>query len=149
MGVVNGRDWSSGLFESLTKGSCCTACCCPCLMFGKIRSNLDKITRPQKSTSMTTQAAGYYLGKQIAGDSFGTFLEFALRSEVRDRLGIEGSLVNDCLVAGFCSPCGLTQMEVETDPTSYGLVQSTPTPTRLPKDTVFTIDGFWENTMDN
>jgi Cys-rich protein (TIGR01571 family) len=131
------RDWQKGLCESLSEGFCCEAFCCPCLMFGKIRKNLNP------ATSSTTQGAAYVVAEKVVGNSIGTVLEFLLRGEVRDVKNIGGNVVNDFCVTSFCGPCALTQMEYETREKEVEEKQ----PLKFTQTSVFKMDKFWENTM--
>ena len=137
------NDWQVGLCESLSKGHCCEAFFCPCLMFGKIRKNLNH------NKSSVDASAAYFVADQVIGGSITGVLQFLLRGEVRDEKRIKGGVVNDFCVSGCCGPCALTQMEVETRksiPEQKPLASSWERPLDG-QQTPFKMDGFWKNTM--
>jgi Cys-rich protein (TIGR01571 family) len=137
------NDWQVGLCESLSKGHCCEAFFCPCLMFGKIRKNLNH------NKSSVDASAAYFVADQVIGGSITGVLQFLLRGEVRDEKRIKGGVVNDFCVSGCCGPCALTQMEVETResiPEQKPLAPSWERPLDG-QQTLFKMDGFWKNTM--
>ncbi|THC88747.1 hypothetical protein EYZ11_011811 [Aspergillus tanneri] len=90
------REWSNSLWGCCSPaGTCFTACCCPCLLFGKTQSRMEDPALKEYShmngDCCLFTLAGYF---GLSG-----ILLMLKRGEMRKRFGIEGNGCTDCLVA--------------------------------------------------
>jgi Cys-rich protein (TIGR01571 family) len=108
----------------------CMSCCCPCMVYGQNRQRLDHL---QDTDTVDPEHGGSGCGAdccmhlalnvmcgfgwvlQVSTDCCSSQLyvkngcQLGQRATLRARYHIDGSPVNDCLTAFFCTPCELTQ----------------------------------------
>ncbi|KAG2117440.1 hypothetical protein BD769DRAFT_1290079, partial [Suillus cothurnatus] len=106
--------WHTGLFNCWDDiGTYCMSCCCPCMVYGQNRQRLDHL---QDTDTVDPEHGGSGCGADCCMHlalnvmcGFGWVLQLGQRATLRARYHIDGSPVNDCLTAFFCTPCELTQ----------------------------------------
>ncbi|KIK42332.1 hypothetical protein CY34DRAFT_805076 [Suillus luteus UH-Slu-Lm8-n1] len=110
--------WHAGLFSCWDDaGTYCMSCWCPCIIYGKNRQRLDHLQEndmpdPELGGSGCDADCCMHLAlNMVCG--FGWVLQLGQRATLRARHRIDGSPVNDCLTAFFCTPCELTQESQE------------------------------------
>ncbi|KAG1871561.1 PLAC8 family-domain-containing protein [Suillus subluteus] len=91
----------------------CMSCWCPCMVYGKNRKRLDHLQEndtpdPEFGGSGCDADCCMHLALDVLC-GFGWVLQLGQRATLRARYNIDGSAVNDCLTAFFCTPCELTQ----------------------------------------
>ncbi|SCZ96368.1 BZ3500_MvSof-1268-A1-R1_Chr8-2g10148 [Microbotryum saponariae] len=98
---------------SKSPGFCIAAACAPCLTFGTNKTKYSALKANQVSTDdgyVGGNCCAFYLMQCIG---LGCILDLMLRSDMRERAGIEGSGCGDCMMSCFCSPCSQTQQHLE------------------------------------
>jgi len=89
-------DWNYGLFSCLDEiGLCCMTCIVPCVTFGNL------------AEAMGEDCMMYGAATMVPLLNFYCFV--TMRGRVREKYGIEGSLVNDILSIWCCGICALVQ----------------------------------------
>jgi len=114
--AANGN-WSSSFFDCCSPVDTCMAgWCCPCFLYGKASARFsDPSLRDYSPLNM---------------DCFLFFcipwvVQTMKRIEIRERYGINGSGVTDCLGACCCGCCSLVQMSKEVKIRTNSNVQGT------------------------
>jgi len=98
--------WQQGVFDcSNDIGTCLLSCICPCVVYGQMKSKLDR-------TSCFMNGCIYAI---VANIGCYCFLTGLFRGQVRRTYGIPGGSFEDCLIHCFCSPCAMTQEKLEID----------------------------------
>ncbi len=98
----------------LWTGGCgiyCTACCCPCLVFGYNMSTLSN-TECMFGGNQSLAALVYLLGACVGG--LQVFVHCFGREAIRKKYSIPGDGFSDCCTALFCMPCALVQVSILT-----------------------------------
>ncbi|KAI0053148.1 PLAC8-domain-containing protein [Auriscalpium vulgare] len=119
VGTDGKRDWSFGLFGCFQEMStCCLACWCPCVMYGKNKQRLHHLQHqgtphPEHGEAFSSDCFVYGCINGCAG--LGCLLQFGTRKETRDRYGIRGGFGDQCLGSCLCGICGLVQESREID----------------------------------
>ncbi|KAJ4485311.1 PLAC8 family-domain-containing protein [Lentinula aciculospora] len=115
------RDWNSTLCgchagDDHEIDTCCTACFCPCILFGRNKTRMDHLANhnsPEPTGDTNGEACavhGITTSLSLLG---GCILQIPLRATIRDRYSIAGSCLGDCCTSIFCYPCALTQEHIE------------------------------------
>ncbi len=86
-----------GCFSDLT--TCCYGCCCPPCSFGTNAKKID-------GSSCVGMCALYWI---LAHCYLCWVPHLKKRKILRQKYGLREDPCNDCLVTGFCGPCGLCQ----------------------------------------
>ncbi|KAL4903104.1 hypothetical protein BDW74DRAFT_179975 [Aspergillus multicolor] len=126
------RKWAYSFFDFLTPlDTCLMGWCCPCILFGRTQARLDDPSLTNYSPvndrcliwlGMNCFGAGFLIQAKKRNDlrqRYGiteTHLESALGMEpgdMKNKHGVEGAMVEDCLGALCCPVCGLIQAEKE------------------------------------
>ncbi|MBA0823687.1 hypothetical protein Goarm_020404 [Gossypium armourianum] len=95
--------WSVGFCDCFSDmKTCCMACLCPCIAFGRISEILDK-----GSTSCGASGARYILIMCITG--FPGLYSCFYRSKLRKQYRLKGGCCGDCMRHLYCELCALTQ----------------------------------------
>ncbi|KAG2033918.1 PLAC8 family-domain-containing protein [Suillus americanus] len=99
--------------QSTTCFTDCMSCWCPCMVYGQNRKRLDHLQDndmpdPELGGSGCDADCCMHLALNVLC-GFGWVLQLGQRATLRERYHIDGSPVNDCLTAFFCTPCELTQ----------------------------------------
>jgi Cys-rich protein (TIGR01571 family) len=98
--------WSFDIFSCFDEpGTCCISCLCPCIQFGEISSEFDQ-------RNCFTCGAAFAI---LAYCNLDWCLHTYTRLEIREKYGIEGSVIEDCLCATCCRACALTQARREVE----------------------------------
>jgi Cys-rich protein (TIGR01571 family) len=96
----NIRQWSSPLCNCCDNMSscCCAFWCYPCFQCGLAKR----------------------MGECVCGPFFlGTAFQSSMRTRLRAEYGIQGTILDDCCTAAWCSCCMTLQMERELDHIGY------------------------------
>ncbi|KAJ7587033.1 PLAC8 family-domain-containing protein [Mycena floridula] len=110
------REWSSGLFDCFDDaGTCFTAWCCPCIVYGQNKQRLDHLAMkgypdPEHGGCCTGDCMIHALASCCG---FGCILACANRGSIRARYRIQGGSFGDFFSAWCCAPCELTQESQE------------------------------------
>ncbi|KAJ6472053.1 PLAC8-domain-containing protein [Mycena sanguinolenta] len=110
------REWSHGLCGCFDEcGTCCLACWCPCIAYGKNTQRLNYLTdhgRPDPDAGGCCSGAccGYCI---LTHFGIHWILQFMGRGNTRGRYSIEGGGCGDCLTSWCCGPCDLVQVSRE------------------------------------
>ncbi|KAE9402020.1 PLAC8-domain-containing protein [Gymnopus androsaceus JB14] len=115
------RDWSSGLCGCYTgddheMDTCCTACFCPCIIFGRNKTRMDHLANHNSPEPSGGRTEGDCATHGIMSFFFivgGCALQVPLRATIRDRYSISGSCLGDGCTSVWCYPCALTQEHIE------------------------------------
>ncbi|KAI0053145.1 PLAC8-domain-containing protein [Auriscalpium vulgare] len=120
------RDWSHGLcscFEDC--GTCCLACWCPCVVYGKNKQRIDYLERrgtprPDGGATFSADCTMHALAGCLGG--WGWVLQIGSRGEVRTRYNIRGTVFEDCCISFWCNGCDLVQehREIQAEEQSFG-----------------------------
>ena len=100
-------DWQSGLCVCAGSPEVCgLALCCPCVVFGL---DMEMLARPTECAlgGSCAGAAAVWVGFGMVG--LCCLPQCLGRGAIRDKHGIEGGLVSDCLETTFCGCCALVQ----------------------------------------
>ncbi|BGP58542.1 hypothetical protein JCM8202v2_006211 [Rhodotorula sphaerocarpa] len=111
---VQGRDWSTGLFDC---GANCDEFCiswwCPCIGFSMYKSRLEALQQtgmalpPGQAPACAPSGVLYAAVHCLAGAGF--LFDFMARTEIRQRYHIAGNPPADCCTAWCCIPCVQSQ----------------------------------------
>ncbi|KAH7388135.1 hypothetical protein KP509_16G059600 [Ceratopteris richardii] len=97
--------WHTGLCGCCTDpGICLLGCCCPCILFGRIASELD-----DGATSCVVAALIWYILQQFTAGGCGWIYSFLYRDKLRARYGIPRHPGCDCVIHFCCWPCAFCQ----------------------------------------
>ncbi|KAF5386273.1 hypothetical protein D9757_008591 [Collybiopsis confluens] len=115
------RDWSSRLFGCSTGGdtetdTCCMACFCPCIVYGRNKTRLDHLSNHGLPEPEGGTTGGECAAHALVTSLFcmaGCAMQAPLRSTIRDRYSIRGSGAGDLCTSICCYPCALTQEHIE------------------------------------
>ncbi|KAJ4758554.1 Protein PLANT CADMIUM RESISTANCE 2 [Rhynchospora pubera] len=103
MQSVRPQEWSSGLCDcGQDCKTCCLACFCPCIAFGRIAEIVDQGTTP-----CATSGAIYAILTCFTGCQW--VYSCMYRSKLRTQYSLPESPCNDCLIHCCCEPCALSQ----------------------------------------
>jgi Cys-rich protein (TIGR01571 family) len=124
--------WRIGLFDNccaIDRSSCWMSWCCGCFVAGQIAEKLNVYHAQISSLNFKMIVLGYFILIAVShitnnfgeGDSPGIGLQgiylvvcvYILRSGMRQRLSIPGTPCNDCAASCCCTPCVLTQMQMQ------------------------------------
>ena len=88
--------WKNDLFDCLEimDNTCCLACCCPCIVYGKTRQRFAK-ENCCGACCLCSLLPCLFLVKT--------------RGDIREKYGIEGSCIGDCCTHLCCGCCALVQ----------------------------------------
>ncbi|KAJ7643320.1 PLAC8-domain-containing protein [Mycena polygramma] len=120
------REWSHGFFGCFEEcGTCCFACVCPCVVYGKNKQRLSHLQsenspHPDGGDFCSVPCWAHFALNAVT--SLGCILACMNRGEVRERYGIDGGGCGDCCGSYCCHACDLTQVsrEIELEEKSYG-----------------------------
>ena len=99
--ATQGTQWSqslTGCFDDI--GFCCITMYAPCFTFGEAAATLGE------------DCVMYGLGAMVPFLNF--YLYVTVRGRVREKYGIEGSVMEDCLMTWICPLCSLIQFAKQT-----------------------------------
>ena len=114
--------WRYGLFDACCAfGSCFNSWCCACLPAGQISGKLKALGLDAMGHWAVVQIyVALYVLDIILETTVGidmnvhliflTFVLFKARTQIRVKMGIPGSPMEDCCIACWCQPCALQQM---------------------------------------
>jgi Cys-rich protein (TIGR01571 family) len=107
---------------SLTVG--CWAVWCPCVVYGKNRQRLRSLQN--QGTPLPGGGERYdghccVYGAINVATGHARALQIHIREQVRERYGIHGGPIEDCVTSWFCLVCALTQerREIELEENSF------------------------------
>jgi Cys-rich protein (TIGR01571 family) len=114
------RDWSNGLLDCFGDcGTCCLAYFCPCLVYQQVKNRITYLNlngRPDPQRGGSGFGGDCILWGALTGCcGLGWVLQMSTRATLRTRYRIRGGGCTDCLAAGCCMPCELTQESRELD----------------------------------
>ncbi|KAN0070285.1 PLAC8 family domain containing protein [Elaphomyces granulatus] len=114
---VASRAWSTGFFDCFSPFETCMAgWCCPCFLYGKASARLsDPSLRGYSPVNIDC----------ILWACIPWVVQTMKRVEIRERYGIEGSAVTDCVGAFCCGCCSLVQMSKEVKMRTSGSAEGT------------------------
>jgi len=112
------RDWSFGLLDCFSAcGPCCLATWCPCVVYSKNRQRLHNLQ--YQGTPLPGGGETYddqcFINGGLTCLGLGWVMQIDQRTKVRERYGISGSAVGDCLASCCCPTCALTQERREIE----------------------------------
>ncbi|OJJ30829.1 hypothetical protein ASPWEDRAFT_119160 [Aspergillus wentii DTO 134E9] len=110
--ITQSKHWNYSLFDCCSPGSLClTACCLPCLTFGKTRARTRDASLQDFHYINTDCSLFTFLGFFYSH----WIIQTIRRGEMRERFGIEGSCCGDCCAAFCCGCCAIIQEEKEAE----------------------------------
>jgi len=102
-----GPNWSNSFWDCCSPIDLCfMGWCCPCFLFGKTQSRL----KHGEISSCNVDCLGWCL---MAHFGASWIYQTIKRGDMRDRYGIQGSMMGDCAGAYCCTCCALVQEEKE------------------------------------
>ena len=105
--VPNPNNWNAQVFSCMDDaGQCCTACCCPCITFGKNKGAYNNQENHSESCMI------YFILMLVCGIAV-PFYQAGFRGEIRNRYSIPGSYFGDCCMSCWCGCCTLIQEQKE------------------------------------
>ncbi|KIK50112.1 hypothetical protein GYMLUDRAFT_51368 [Collybiopsis luxurians FD-317 M1] len=115
------RDWSSSLCGCFMGGddemdTCCTACCCPCVVFARNKTRIDHLANhrlPEPEGGTTGGTCAVYALMTLLFGIAGCAMQVPLRGTIRDRYSIAGTALGDMCTSLCCYSCALTQEHIE------------------------------------
>ncbi|KAL8279241.1 hypothetical protein RQP46_008278 [Phenoliferia psychrophenolica] len=114
IGLDGKRSFNHGLCSCLeTPSLALNAICCPCIQFSRTHSKMVHLSTTGEPHP-APQNVGlwcclYALAPQATFGVGQIMLQCFSRLQTRQRYGIRGDMVQDALVASFCTPCSLVQ----------------------------------------
>ncbi|XP_027152920.1 cell number regulator 7-like [Coffea eugenioides] len=108
MASGNGNnDWSTGLCDCTEDcRSCCLACWCPCVAFGRIAEIVDR----GQSSCCQMGCIFCLLGLLLLNHgSLSWIVSMGYRTKIRQQYGIMGGSCHDCILHFCCERCALCQ----------------------------------------
>ncbi|KAG7440564.1 PLAC8-domain-containing protein [Guyanagaster necrorhizus] len=108
------RKWSHGLFNFWGDiRTCVSACFCPCITLGR---NIDRYDHLQTTGYPHPDPFGRSCSAPCCAHAacipccgVACAFQAVYRGEIRERYGIDGSVIEDCFASTCCYPCQLTQ----------------------------------------
>jgi Cys-rich protein (TIGR01571 family) len=120
-----GRPWSFDLFDCFgDAGTCILSWFCSCVVYGQNKRRCDHLaahgTADPHADEIISPDCLFQFFLLYVG--CGCILPTTLRTAIRERYNIEGSVLTDCLTATCCHCCQLTQAsrELELEELSLG-----------------------------
>nr|XP_027099530.1 protein PLANT CADMIUM RESISTANCE 2-like [Coffea arabica] len=101
------NDWSTGLCDCTQDcRSCCLACWCPCVAFGRIAEIVDR----GQSSCCKMGCIFCLLGLLLLNHgSLSWIVSMGYRTKIRQQYGIMGGSCHDCILHFCCERCALCQ----------------------------------------
>ncbi len=116
--------WKSGLCDCCSTPGCCSACCCPCSIFGHLAAAM----KPEEMFCGGNYCGGcclfysLHLISQLIDALFAplgtiifptsTIVHCPARGAIRKKFNIPGSECEDCMIVWCCNCCALAQVKL-------------------------------------
>lgn len=106
--ISQSTNFESKFFTGCSDKKCPVACFCPYILFGRTRAKLLN-----GSGTETLFCVNYLLCKSFCPFCYNFFYMFNNRIIIREKYGIKGNCIKDCILHTFCHCNALIQEENE------------------------------------
>ncbi|OAL45639.1 PLAC8-domain-containing protein [Pyrenochaeta sp. DS3sAY3a] len=111
MTTVPEQDWHySGTSWCSPLGTCLLSCCCPCVLYGRIRHRSKNAGNMVNYSTFNGDCLAF-TGVSCLGVPF--ILSMISRGDMRAKYHLSGSTAKDCLCAFCCLHCDIAQQDKE------------------------------------